>query len=63
MSGQRSDRKENKMFYTFTSIVTKSWHAWSGLFDFVPYGDTFVAGFALFFIVAVSCKMVADGHI
>jgi hypothetical protein len=51
------------MFYTFASIVEKSWSSWAGLFAPLPYGETFVAGFALFFIVAVSCKMVADGRI
>jgi hypothetical protein len=51
------------MFHTFTSIALKSWNAWSGLFDFLPYGDTFVAGFALFFLTAAACKMVADGRI
>ncbi len=48
------------MCHTFTSIVHKSWTAWSGLFDFLPYGDSFVAGFALFFITLVTFKMVAD---
>jgi hypothetical protein len=51
------------MFHTFTSVVQKSWNAWSGLFEFLPYGDTFVAGIALFIIVTVTCKMVADGRI
>jgi|TARA_B110000196_G_scaffold222610_1_gene191680 hypothetical protein len=31
------------------------------MFDLLLHGDTFMASFALFFIVVVSCKMVADG--
>jgi len=31
------------------------------VFDLLLHGDTFMANFALFFIVVVSCKMVADG--
>ncbi len=51
------------MFHSFTSIAFKSWNAWSGLFEFVPYGNDIVAGFVLFFITAVTFKMVADGKI
>jgi len=51
------------MFHTFTGIVHKSWYAWSGLFDFLPYGENVVAGFALFFVVIVTFKLVADGKI
>lgn len=51
------------MFYVFQNIVHKSWSAWSGLFDFLPYGENIVAGFALFFVAAITCKLVADGRI
>lgn len=51
------------MYYAFAKIVEKSWIAWCGIFDFLPYGDTLVAGFALLFVAAISCKLVADGRL
>ncbi|MBT5110037.1 MAG: hypothetical protein HOM25_15270 [Rhodospirillaceae bacterium] len=51
------------MFYEFTSSVHKSWSAWSGLCGFLPHADTFVARIALFFVVAGTCKMVADDRV
>ncbi len=51
------------MFYAFQNMAHKSWSAWSGMFDFLPYGDNIVAGAALFFIAIVTCKLVADGRI
>lgn len=51
------------MFYTFRSMVIEAWDAWGGLFNGLPYGDPYIAGFTLGLIVAITCKMVADGHI
>lgn len=51
------------MFYTFQAMVSESWNFWSGLFDFMPYGDPYGAAVALFLVVATTCKMVVDGKI
>ncbi len=44
-------------------MVTEAWDAWGGLFNGLPDGDPYTTGFILVMIVALTRKMVADGHI
>ena len=37
-------------------MIQEAWHSWSSLFDGLPYGDPYVAGAALFVLMAIAAK-------
>jgi hypothetical protein len=49
------------MFYAFQNLVLETWSFWCGLFKPLPYGDPFVATFALVMLFAMATKFVAGG--
>jgi hypothetical protein len=51
------------MFHTFRSVVFETWDAWNGMFSELPYGDPYISSAALFFVVAMTCKLVSEGKI
>ena len=46
------------MFYYFQNYVLKFWGFWCGLFEFVPFGDPYIAASALFVVFVVSCRLI-----
>ncbi len=50
------------MFYTFQNMVLETWGFWTGLFEFLPYGDPYIAIAVLFVLAAMAAKMVAGGE-
>jgi len=50
------------MFYTFQNIVLETWGFWTGLFEFLPYGDPYIATIVLFSLVAAGAKLIVGGE-
>ena len=45
------------MFYSFQYVVHTLWRLWSGVFEPLPYGDPYLAVFAMAVVVTVSAKL------
>ncbi len=50
------------MFYNFKIIVLDTWDFWCGLFNLLPYGDPYIATFALVMLFAMAIKMIVGGE-
>ena len=50
------------MFYQFQHSIMGLWKSWAGLFDFLPYGDPYIAFTVLFVVVAVSFKFLCGSE-
>ena len=59
--GGGATERRNEMFYAFQNLVLETWSFWCGLFKPLPYGDPFVATFALVVLFAMATKLIAGG--
>lgn len=44
------------------SLVQKTWNVWSGLFEWMPYGDPYMAFATLIVMIAVVAKLAVGGE-
>ena len=44
------------------SMIQKTWNVWSGLFEWMPYGDPYMAFATLIVLVAVVAKLAVGGE-
>ena len=44
------------------SMIQKTWNVWSGLFEWMPYGDPYMAFATLIVLIAVVAKLTVGGE-